>query len=1093
MMTRDSSCCPDPEVLAAFVAGSLTEDELQMTVEHLRSCERCQIIVAEVARTDREEREVRPPVPFPARTVRRSSRATPWWLAAAAAALIGVVYVAVEHRPSRTASGIQTLVAATPSDGRYIEPRLAGGFPWAPLRNVPRGGPEMVPGQMKLVGAAGEVLEKTANDPSAEGRHAAALAHLVAGRSAEASDLLVKAAKEKSDPAIWSDLAAARYTAALETDNPHLLAEALTAADAALRIRSAFPEALFNRALIVERLGLREQAGSAWRKYLAVDSTSPWAREAEKHLAGLAPSSTFKQRLERTYAQLMSDPAAARVLARAFPQEARIWGETEILARWADAWQRGDHAEAARHLAVAWAFGDELAASSGKLLSVAVRVINDADDDRRMTLARAHLQFRLAQRTYRGGRPAEAERLFEEAGRSFDSAGSPVGLLARCFAVNTQYDQGRIAEARARLEQLRASAPSSFTAYRAYIDWQIGLVRASQGSWGEAMESLRASIGSFERLHEMQYASTVREILAEIYDRIGDSRAAWHHRIVVLRELGRARTPKLLVTLDSAARGAALERNWPVTLSLLGLELEATDGSGDDLLYLETLLLRARVNGELARYDGARADLHRARTVLARMKDPAYRDRAESDLLTIEGLLTPAPGEALPLLSRAISFNCSRGRRMLLPDLHLHRGRALSALGKGDEAAAELQAGIDELESQRTTIAAGQERWGMFRAAEDLFDEAMSLALARGDVRGAFAYAERARSRELLESLPSSSRGTAVPAMARDAVLVEYASLGMRLVIFVVEGPRIFALQEEVARSALEEEIHLLERSAAAPDLAEFRRHAAILHARLVAPIANSLSQHRHLIFVPDATLRGLPFAALIDRSGKYLVEQHVISVAPSGAIVARLAEHPLSSAADASVLVVEGRAALPGSALDRLRAADREALAVAAAYRRAERLPKDADETTFVGRASAANVIHFIGHAIGGDGLWPALMMRNGNGDGRLDVRAIAAMRLRRTRVVVLAACSTAIGEERAGEGNISVARAFLAAGVPSVVATLWPIDDEPAADFFPRLHRYLASGVSPAEALRLAQLEAIRSRGAPPSLWAAVQVIGS
>jgi len=99
----------------------------------------------------------------------------------------------------------------------------------------------------------------------------------------------------------------------------------------------------------------------------------------------------------------------------------------------------------------------------------------------------------------------------------------------------------------------------------------------------------------------------------------------------------------------------------------------------------------------------------------------------------------------------------------------------------------------------------------------------------------------------------------------------------------------------------------------------------------------------------------------------------------------------------------------------------------------------------------------------------------------------------LRRTRLVVLAACGTARGRQRPGQTNISVARAFLSAGVPTVVATLWPIDDGPAADFFPRFHRHLVRGQSAAEALRAAQLESIQLPDTPPSLWAAVQIIGS
>ena len=69
----------------------------------------------------------------------------------------------------------------------------------------------------------------------------------------------------------------------------------------------------------------------------------------------------------------------------------------------------------------------------------------------------------------------------------------------------------------------------------------------------------------------------------------------------------------------------------------------------------------------------------------------------------------------------------------------------------------------------------------------------------------------------------------------------------------------------------------------------------------------------------------------------------------------------------------------------------------------------------------------------------------------------------------------------------------AFLQAGAPTVIATLWPIEDREAAAFFPRLHRHLTRGLPASEALRLAQLESIRSSSKDrSSLWAAVQTIG-
>src|SRR6185436_19117103 len=172
---------------------------------------------------------------------------------------------------------------------------------------------------------------------------------------------------------------------------PSHLAEALAAADEALRIDPTLPEALFNRALIIERLRLRDQARAAWQRYLDADPRGPWANEARQRLGSLAPVTEFREELERQYRSMMENAAAARVLARRFPQEARVWGESEILSRWAHAHQARDGAAAAAHLRIADAFGAEIVTDTGEtLLSEAVAAIERGDEARRDELAKAH-------------------------------------------------------------------------------------------------------------------------------------------------------------------------------------------------------------------------------------------------------------------------------------------------------------------------------------------------------------------------------------------------------------------------------------------------------------------------------------------------------------------------------------------------------------------------------------------------------------------------------------------------------------------------------------------------------------------------------
>jgi CHAT domain-containing protein len=1092
---RDSDRCPDPELLAAFVAGNLTGAELKMVSDHVLECEDCRTTIAEAAQYDRTSstRETQPHEKQPAR---------PWWLAAAAAALIGVTALSFWFtRSTDSNEWIHVLVEESPQSARYVEPRLSGGFPWAPLKVVRRGpNQKLDPTQMKFIGVAGDVLDKTSGDTSSEAQHASAVASLLAGDPREAAAVLGQVAKDSPDARVWSDLAAARYNVAVavEPEDARQLAQALAAADTALRIDPRLPEGLFNRALILEHLGLRDQARATWQKFLDVDSGSQWTQEAESHLAALKSSALFKDELERNYDRLTRDTEAAAELAARFPQDARVWGESEILSRWARSEMAGDSNGANAHLQLARFFGDALAQSRGeRLLRDAVRAILCADGGTVRTLVSAHIEFREAQKTYKALRPAEAGMRFRVAAAGFHAAGSPMELAARYFAANTEYDQGHIEEARTQLEGLLVGARGGYAAHTAQVKWELGLVYASLGHWGQSMRTFRDSIAGFDRLGETRYAMTVREILAEVYDRLGEPREAWSHRVAALRELGQNDDFRLRVTFHAIARGAALSRDWPVTLSFLDLETAEPRHAGDDMMYVNALLTRARIRGHLGAASAALTDYERATAAMTRLADSTLTERAEAERLTTQAFLATSPAHSIELLTKAIDFHRSKGRRMFLPELLLRRGRAFVASGSPDMAAIDFDSGIGELETQRGSIPDADDRWGIFGAAEELFDEAASLALQRHDEPAALAYCERALGRELLDSLHTNNASAmhVSPRGAAGALVLEYLVLPRRLVIFVIDGSRTRAVQEDVEAVTLENEVAVLSESAVSGDPAEFKRIASRLYDRLVAPVGDELTPGRMLVVVPNQTLAVVPFAALIDRSGRYLIESRAIVVAPSVATFDLLSARTGSPRPLSRLLLVTGPASQDGDSA-RLTASRREADAVAAMYRDSENLaPPDDPAELLERRAADADVIHFVGHSMIPDSTSGAALVtsRREGLAAQLDNREIAAMRLHRIRVVVLAACGTARAYGRTGETSISIARAFLAAGASSVVATLWPIDETPAAEFFPRIHSHLARGLSPAEALRAAQLEGVHRRHTPPGVWAAVEVIGS
>jgi CHAT domain-containing protein len=112
---------------------------------------------------------------------------------------------------------------------------------------------------------------------------------------------------------------------------------------------------------------------------------------------------------------------------------------------------------------------------------------------------------------------------------------------------------------------------------------------------------------------------------------------------------------------------------------------------------------------------------------------------------------------------------------------------------------------------------------------------------------------------------------------------------------------------------------------------------------------------------------------------------------------------------------------------------------------------------------------------------------------DGLLQMYEIFNMKLN-ADLVVLSACETGLGKDVKGEGLIGLTRAFLYAGTPSVVVSLWKVEDRSTADLMVRFYRHLKGGkLSKAEALRQAQLELIREgKFTHPYHWAPFVLVG-
>lgn len=154
------------------------------------------------------------------------------------------------------------------------------------------------------------------------------------------------------------------------------------------------------------------------------------------------------------------------------------------------------------------------------------------------------------------------------------------------------------------------------------------------------------------------------------------------------------------------------------------------------------------------------------------------------------------------------------------------------------------------------------------------------------------------------------------------------------------------------------------------------------------------------------------------------------------------------------------------------------------------------ATEENFKSNAPDYRILHLATHFLTNDyqPLYSKIALaQNGDAeeDGFLQTYEVFNMNLN-ADWVVLSACNTALGKLRKGEGVIGISRAFLFAGVPSMVVSLWNVDDKATAIIMRDFYKYMKAGFNKKHALRRAKVDYLKASGAGPYYWAPFILIG-
>jgi CHAT domain-containing protein len=293
------------------------------------------------------------------------------------------------------------------------------------------------------------------------------------------------------------------------------------------------------------------------------------------------------------------------------------------------------------------------------------------------------------------------------------------------------------------------------------------------------------------------------------------------------------------------------------------------------------------------------------------------------------------------------------------------------------------------------------------------------------------------------------------------------------------------------------------------------------LYALLLGPVLAEHKDKTRVVVVPDGKLHVLPFDALSDEEGNYVLESRTVTYAPSATVFALLRQarridraepHFLgvaSSAYSGTTLAAAIRSAdNPGGLFDTtpvtfsdLPGTKQEISSIAAILPGPKKILIGASASESAFKALTLGdyrIIHFALHGVGSP-QFPdraALVIGSSEGtgqDGLLQAREIRELPLR-ADLVILSACDTGSGKLLGEEGIASLERAFLLAGARSVVASLWTADDTYTIALMKRFYQHLVDGSDEGSALRQAKLDLLKDFGdqALPIYWAGFTLVG-
>lgn len=245
------------------------------------------------------------------------------------------------------------------------------------------------------------------------------------------------------------------------------------------------------------------------------------------------------------------------------------------------------------------------------------------------------------------------------------------------------------------------------------------------------------------------------------------------------------------------------------------------------------------------------------------------------------------------------------------------------------------------------------------------------------------------------------------------------------------------------------------------------------LHQWLIEPIAEAIKPFAQLVIIPHLSLHFIPFQALLSQAGRYLIEDYDISYSPSVSVwyyCTRMNLQPGHRVLAMALgnLSIGTNTTLPGTIMEIEYLAD--------LYPNHKLLIEERfTETDLKKEAQHYDQLHIATHGVF-NRIQPMnsflLASATQDDDGMLTLHEIFNLTLK-CKIITLSACETGLGDLRKGDDLVGLSRAFIYAGSPLAVVSLWRVDDKATAWLMTRFHYYLNKGFTASESMGKAQRE--------------------